>query len=662
MKERDLRMAKRFILKIHASNRSFTLEDIDPANLQKGAREDYSILWGESLAQYLLRQDPKHLVITRGPFTRFPANKATIGYVSPLTGVPHYSFVGGQGFREMWYLGLDAIVFTGALDSTAEHYVKISGRAPNIQVEFISDRSLPRGQRSAYYYLVSKELGGEKERGSVFTLGYGAYHGYRSANVAVEAIYHAGRGGVGAVMRKFTRALVLASEDRIGFEPEGLPMRAFQRLEKYSSRLGCKDAGTITKLAATGKDPAGKNTLPAWNAMRLGYSMADIGGQDILLATREGKAGCYWCPVSCRHYHTVPVDYAPDGEDLFLDDFEPAYAIFAMLGIESSEDTKEAKIQMIDQVNRELFVSIEQLGCDVIDVGLGIAALYEGVSRGLIPLPDVPDFLHPGELQRHRDTEENAEKDNFDPSVSPCLRGSPLFGSIGKAHRVLELLETDDHKYQAIRCLGDGPQALAEVYPEMRDSVFTCGANTLGNPGHSNKLWTFLMPFSRFFGHYSGQIYKVPGDIPENPDPGELKQLFAGVIHEMLQREHFGILCNALSCCAFGFVIFSEGGAGVELSRDDLLLEVLRFYGIETSREELMRFAENFWAQSIDLKIKHGWEPPRADQFPYRVFEAISQAISHPPERCKEMMDLLIDEWKRQAKQIMSKYGYEVPW
>ena len=32
-----------------------------------------------------------------------------------------------------------------------------------------------------------------------------------------------------------------------------------------------------------------------------------------MLATREGKAGCYWCPVTCRHYHTMPVDYAPDG-------------------------------------------------------------------------------------------------------------------------------------------------------------------------------------------------------------------------------------------------------------------------------------------------------------------------------------------------------------
>ena len=628
-------MAKRFILKIDAGNRSFKLESIDPANLQKNDQEDYSIFWGESLAQYLLRQNPHDLVIARGPLVRFPSNKAAVGYISPLTGVPHYSFVGGQSFREIWSLGLDAIVLTNPLDDTAEHYVEISGHAPDVNVKFVLDESLPKGQRSAYYYLVTKELGGNALWGSVFTLGYGAYHGYLSANVAVEAMYHAGRGGAGSIMRKFTRALVLHSGRRYEFDPEGLPMKAFQNLEKYSSRLGCKDAGTIIKLAATGKDPAGKNTLPAWNAKRLGYPMAEIGESEILLATREGKAGCYWCPVTCRHYHTMPVDYSPDGVDLFLDDFEPAYSVFAMLGLVAEQDTKEARINMLREVDREIFLPIEQSGCDVIDTGVAMAALYEGIAEGLVPLSHVPDFLH------HKERN---------------------FGSIENAHKIMELLESNDHEYPAIRCLGDGPQALVKAYPEMRDSVFTCGINTLGNPGHCNKLWTFLMPFSRFFSHYSGQIYKVSGSIPEDSDQETLQRLFSQVIQEMFQREYFSILCNTLSCCAFGFVIFTEGGSGVELSRDDLLVEVLDFYGIETSRKELMKFAQNFLAQSIDLKIKHGWQPLNADQFPYRIYEAVSQAISHPPERCKEMMDILIDEWKRQTKQLMSKYGYNAPW
>ena len=628
-------MAKKYILKIDARNKSFTLEDIDPSVLQKDDREDYSIFWGESLAQYLLRQNPDDLVIARGPLVRFPSNKSTVGYISPLTCVPHYSFVGGQSFREIWSLGLDAIILTNPLDATADHYINVSGHIPNIQVQFVSDESLPTGQRSAYYYLVSKELDGNVLWGSIFTLGHGAYHGYLSANVAVEAMFHAGRGGAGSVMRRFARALVLHSGRRHEFDPEGLPPEVFRRIEKYGSRLGCKDAGTITKLAATGKDPAGNNTLPSLNAKRLGYPMAEIGGSEILLATRDGKAGCYWCPITCRHYHTMPVDYSPDGVDLFLDDFEPAYAVFSMLGIMAEEDTKESKIQMLRKVDEKIFLPIEQSGCDVIDIGVGIAALYEGISEGLIPLSDVPEFLH-------------QTKSNF--------------GSIENPKKIMELLESNDHKYKAIRCLGDGPQALVDAYPDMRDMVFTCGAKTLGNAGHCNKLWTFLMPFSRFFSHYSGQIYKVSGNIPENPDSDALRELFSEVIEEMFQREYFSILSNALSCCAFGFVIFTEGGAGVELSQDNLLVVVLRFYGIETSRTELMRFAQNFWAQSTALKLKHGWRPPDADQFPYRVYEAVSQAISQPPEKCKEMMDALISEWKRQAKQVMSKYGYEASW
>ena len=67
----------------------------------------------------------------------------------------------------------------------------------------------------------------------------------------------------------------------------------------------------------------------------------------------------------------------------------------------------------------------------------------------------------------------------------------------------------DGGRYPALRAIGDGPQALTQRYPAMQEIVFTCGDRTLGNAGHSNALWTFLMPFSRFFGHYSGQIYKI---------------------------------------------------------------------------------------------------------------------------------------------------------
>ena len=66
----------------------------------------------------------------------------------------------------------------------------------------------------------------------------------------------------------------------------------------------------------------------------------------------------------------------------------------------------------------------------------------------------------------------------------------------------------------ALRALGNGPQALAELYPLTQEILFTSGPGTLGNAGHANRLWTFLMPFSRFFSHYSGQLYKIEGELP----------------------------------------------------------------------------------------------------------------------------------------------------
>ena len=75
-----------------------------------------------------------------------------------------------------------------------------------------------------------------------------------------------------------------------------------------------------------------------------------------------------------------------------------------------------------------------------------------------------------------------------------------------------------------------------------------------------------------------------------------------------------------------------------------------------------MWFAQAFWAQSIDLKCKFGWRPPSAQDFPSRVFEALSLTLGRTPEELRGLMDLLVDEWKRQAGGVMQKFGYEVVW
>ena len=47
---------------------------------------------------------------------------------------------------------------------------------------------------------------------------------------------------------------------------------------------------------------------------------------------------------------------------------------------------------------------------------------------------------------------------------------------------------------------------------------------------------------------------------------------------------------------------------------------------------------------------------------PARVFEALSLTLERTPEELRGLMDLLVDEWKRQAGGVMQKFGYEVVW
>jgi aldehyde:ferredoxin oxidoreductase len=643
---------KHRLLIINTTQQSYRLQTLRVETLPHDEREAYLTLHGEALCQYLLRRDPASLIIARGPLAFLAGNKTTVGYISPLTDVPHYSFVGGRAAAQLFDLGLDAIVFLPG--GHPDHYIVVSGRAPNLDVRFQEAGELPSGQREAYYYLAATELGGNAESGSVITLGDGAQHGYLTANVAVEGIYHAGRGGAGAVLARSTRALVLQglSQDRARFfaatgaEPAFArsPNRALaQPLEQYTDRLSGQTGGTVVKLYNTGGKPGAAKTLPSRNATQLGYALADLGDKRVLAATRDGHTGCHWCPVDCRHWHWVEADYAPGGRDKFLDDFEPTYAIFSMLSLGSDKDTFQDRLALMREVDRRLMVPIEQMGCDVIDVGVGLAALFEGVERGIVSKSDVPPGLGEAGLS--------------EGATTPKQRLETAVIAVDVLRRGI-----NGDLYPALRAVGNGPQALAERYPAMQDILFTGGKKTLGNAGHGNALWTFLMPFSRFFSHYSGQIYKIDETLPPNPDDESLRRVFRRVIERMFARETMSILCNALSCCAFTFAMFTQDGEGEQLDDTDLLVRALAAYDIRTTRDDLMWFAQAFWAQSIDLKTQYGWRPPSANDFPQRIYEELAQVLAQPTETLVRWMDLLIDEWKTMARQALEKSGYEAAW
>jgi aldehyde:ferredoxin oxidoreductase len=637
----------RRLLVLDCAAGSYRLRTLRVSDLSADPREDRLLLWGEALCQALLQEDPEGMVIARGPLAFVPGNKATVGYVSPLTGLPHYSVVGGRGFAELFNLGLDAVVLTGArtLEAAGDpgapgSYAVVSGRAPELSVEWKAAEALPTGQRSAYYWLLNRDLGDQPEAGSIFTLGEAAFHGNRAANLAVDGLYHAGRGGAGAVFARFLRALVLRGRpvtvaSYMGARAAGfLAFRERElkpRLDRYCDRFSRRDGGTVTKLYATGVGD--QPTLPARNAQRVGYALADLGARRVLSAHRVGQTGCHWCSVNCRHWHWVNVDYAPEGRDRYLDDFEPTYALFAMLDLSPEEDSLRGRLDLIRRVDEQIVVPIEQMGIDVIDAGVGIAALFEGLERGLIPSGDLPQSLQAG----------------------------PYFGSVEAVSRVVTALRRGERS-PALQALGDGPEGLATRYPALREVVFSSGAGTLANPGHANALWTFLMPFSRFFGHYSGQIYKVPGELRPDMSPSEVRSLFEDVVQTMLKREFFLCLGNALSNCAFTFMVFSEDGEGERLDEKGLLARTLAFYGLDVDDLDLSWFAQAFWARSMYLRFTYGWRPPMAAAYPDRVYELLAQSLGRPVGVLRELMDALIVEWRRQAGAVLDRFGYQAPW
>ena len=608
---------------------------------------DYTLLWGEALCQYILRQHPPALVIARGPLPFLSGNKATVGYVSPITGVPHYSFVGGRGFASLVDLGLDAIVFEEPADSVSRGQdaakalcVHIAGRAPFLEVRWLVLEDMPSGQRSATHWLVNRVLEGHPELGSVFVTGEAAEHGYRTANLAVEGLYHAGRGGAGYVFARYARALVLQGNPMtldayLGERADAfrrLRQREIQpRLQRYCDRLSNSSGGTLTKMWRTGQGD--HPTLPAHNAQSLGYALATLGSVPILRRGRDGQTGCRWCQVNCRHWHWVPVDYTSQRRDRYLDDFEPTYALFSMLDLQGSADTPRALLQFRQEVEQALVVPIEQLGVDIIDLGVGLSALFYGIEHNLIPESDLPPYLHKG----------------------------PYFGNLRKAQQVVASLRNGD-AFPAVRILGDGAQALAERYPDLQPYVFTSGSKTLANPGHANALWTFMMTFSRFFGHYSGQFYKIPGSLDDTRTESERSALFQRVVRDMIQREATLCLGNVLSLCSFTFVIFSEDGEGQTLGSDDLLRKVLTLYGIDLQTSDLAWFAQSYWAQSIVLKASAGWHPPSPSELPRCVYELLSKSLDYPVDELMTMMGMLIAEWKSQAGALLRRYGYEIPW
>ncbi|TEU12144.1 MAG: hypothetical protein E3J21_21900 [Anaerolineales bacterium] len=66
---------KRHLLVIDAARRSFRLRSLAVETLEKDPRQEYFVLSGEALCQYLLREEHEAMILARGPMPFLSGNE-----------------------------------------------------------------------------------------------------------------------------------------------------------------------------------------------------------------------------------------------------------------------------------------------------------------------------------------------------------------------------------------------------------------------------------------------------------------------------------------------------------------------------------------------------------------------------------------------------------
>ena len=59
---------------------------------------------------------------------------------------------------------------------------------------------------------------------------------------------------------------------------------------------------------------------------------------------------------------------------------------------------------------------------------------------------------------------------------------------------------------------------------------------------------------------------------------------------------------------------------------------------------------------------KAGGNGEQAADLPRRIYEGLEQVLGQPIDEITRRMDVLIGEWKIQARGVLTKFGYDASW
>ncbi len=312
-------------LYINLSNTTVKIKPVDARMKETftgGKGFDLWLMWNSLPKDKIVKwDDPENeICIAAGPLggvTQYPgAGKSIVTTISPMTGIPIDSNVGGYFGPHLKFSGFDALEIQGKAENDV--YILIDGDKGIIEIRDASD--LPETAYEITRVLSERHTEKEGKDMSVVTAGPGAEHAYMGClNFSwwdmrrnVPRYKQAGRGGIGTVFRNKKIKALVAKVEQIRLE-----MNNPADLEEIK-KVGREHSGEILKLDSKQNRMRSIGTahlpsimdefdlLPTRNFRTGGDPEAEkISGsiwEEIYTNHSKGWDGCWRpCAINCSH-------------------------------------------------------------------------------------------------------------------------------------------------------------------------------------------------------------------------------------------------------------------------------------------------------------------------------------------------------------------------
>ena len=526
------------------------------------------------------------IIFAVGPLTGyFPlASKTVAVFKSPHTGNLGESHAGGRSAVAIRMAGYGAIVIKGASDFPV--YVAIHGA----RVFFRDARAL-WGMNSIIAGRVIREAESGAGVRTIMRIGPAGERLVSYANVTTETYRCFGRLGLGAVFGSKNLKAVVVSGRRGLPKPEIREYRRVYRhiydkattsdaMKKYHDLGTAQNVLPLTELGA----------LPSLNLREARPEKAEeISGEHLASYYLGRRIACSHCPVACIHiaalrepYEDVPYFYKTS---MIAYDYEPIYALGAMLGLKNAADLLRLKDR------------VDALGIDAMSVGVVLAWATEALERGLISERDTDGII---------------------------LKWGDW---LAYADAVMKIVTQHNEFYAA---LARGVEHASSIYGG-EDFALSLSGNEM--PGYHTGYGCHIGALiGARHGHLDNAGYSVDQKVKKVLPPEEL-------IDRLIEEERWRQILSSLVICFFSREIYKR----------DVVIDALKCVGINMTEKDLERIGTEIHRSKYAFKLREGFsfEKLRIPRRIYETSsplgmlkeEYFRDALAYFQQKMKELLD-----------------------